>query len=85
MSSCLERYRICCRCATVDLPDYTIDIGSTSSINSVLENFLRHFNFPLSETNLAVAILIYSGRRLELNATVGDVFGSLSVCIHSCH
>jgi hypothetical protein len=80
MSSSVESYRICCRCATVDLPDYIIsDVRPSSDCHSVLDGFLRHFNIVMSQSDLDVVVLIFSGRRLDIKATVGTVFGSVPV------
>ena len=80
MSSCLESYRICCRCATADLPDFIIsDVRPSSECLTVLDSFLRHFNINLSQSDLAVVALIFSGRRLNVSDSVGAVFGSVPV------
>ena len=83
MSGCVKSYRICCRCATVDLPDYIIsDVRPSSDCHSVLDGFLRHFNISISQADLAVVVLIFSGRRLDIKASVGTVFGSVPVSMH---
>jgi hypothetical protein len=80
MSGCLESYRICCRCATVDLPDCIIsDVRPSSDFFSVLDAFLRHFNINMSQSDLAVVVLIFSGRRLNIKDSVGSVFGTVPV------
>ena len=80
MSSCLESYRICCRCATADLPDFIMsDVRPSSDCLTVLDSFLRHFNLNLSQSDLAVVALIFSGRRLNVSDSVGAVFGSVPV------
>jgi hypothetical protein len=82
MSSCLQSYRICCRCATVELPDFIIsNVLPHADCHSVLETFLLHFNINLSPSDLAVVVLIFSGRRLNTKDSVGAVFGSVPVTI----
>jgi hypothetical protein len=84
MSDSVESYRICCRCATVDLPDYIIsDVRPSSDCHSVLDGFLRHFNINISQADLEVVVLIFGGRRLDIKASVGTVFGSVPVSIPS--
>jgi hypothetical protein len=81
MSSGIESYRICCRCATVDLPDYIIsDVRPSSDCLTVLNCFLQHFNINnLSQSDIDVIALIFSGRRLNVSDSVGAVFGSVPV------
>jgi hypothetical protein len=80
MAGCLESYRICCRCATVDLPDCIIsDVRPNSDFFSVLDAFLRHFSINMSQSDLAVVVLIFSGRRLNIKDSVGSVFGTVPV------
>jgi hypothetical protein len=82
MTSSLQSYRICCRCATVELPDYIIsDVRPSSDCHSVLDSFLRHFNIILSQSDVSVVALIFSGRRLNIKDSVGAVFGSVPVTI----
>jgi hypothetical protein len=82
MSICVESYRICCRCATVDLPDFVIsDVRPSSDCHSVLNSFLRHFNINLAQSDVSDVALIFSGRRLNIKDSVGAVFGSMPVTL----